>query len=370
VEFVAEREFTMNDKGGENCMIFNDAATGPRGIPNCVCVEKILESKPTEYRFNSSGYRDDQNFGAKAPGTYRITVIGTSVAGGFRVPEEQTFATLLPAELSRRTGRRVEVYNEGLPWRSPELIAAHFEQDVVWTRPDLVLWVLTPEDIKRSTWVGTQETPPAEATNAQERLWRDVRLAFNVPTLSATMTELFSHARTATLLKEWLYRSPSRYANSFLLGNEEKTGYLESDPPVELENNLRKFAGSAGEMAAEARAAGIPVAVTLVPDRTEVAMISQMGAWPAGFDPYELDKELRPIVTSHGWTYLDIFEDYQTIADPQLGYFAVDGHPNGEGHALIARFLAEKLLEGGAPALRAPAVGQPTATPTGPQGSN
>ena len=68
--------------------------------------EKIPEGKLTEYRFNSSGYRNNADFGPKSPGTYRIVMVGTSVAAGFRVPQGQTIGALLPAELSRRTGAR------------------------------------------------------------------------------------------------------------------------------------------------------------------------------------------------------------------------------------------------------------------------
>ena len=81
----------------------------------------------------------------------------------------------------------------------------------------------------------------------------------------------------------------------------------------------------------------------LVPDRTQAAMISMMDECPKGFDPYKLGNELRSIIVSHGGTYIDILPEFRTVPNPQLGYFALDGHPNAYGHAMIARFLSRKL---------------------------
>jgi hypothetical protein len=80
-------------------------------------------------------------------------------------------------------------------------------------------------------------------------------------------------------------------------------------------------------------------------------MIS-MGQWPKGEDPYKLDNELRAIITCHGGIYLDIAPDFRNIPDPEQGYLTVDGHPNTEGHAIIAGLLARELTSGAIPELR------------------
>jgi hypothetical protein len=88
-----------------------------------------------------------------------------------------------------------------------------------------------------------------------------------------------------------------------------------------------------------------------VPDRTQAALISMTGECPKGFDPYKVGKEVSSIIVSHGGTYLDILPEFRTIPNPQLGYFALDGHPNAFGHAMIARFLTNKLADAALPAL-------------------
>lgn len=338
LEFIARRMLIQNNKAPEDCMIFNDRATGPRGIPNCVCLEKLGESSGlVDYRFDSNGFRNDTNLRPKAPGVFRITMIGTSVAAGFRVSQEQTFATLLPAELSRRTGRTVELYNEGMPWRSPRMIARYFDRDVLGTQPDMILWIVVPMDINRSDWDIGDANPAKALLNDSSLRGYAKKIAFRL--------------MTPRLLEMLLYRSPSLYVRSSLLKHQEDTRYLKRIPSAELLRNLHEFDQGAAEIQREASKAGIPVVVALVPDRTQVSMIATGGEWPSDLDPYELSAELRPIVARHGWAYIDTPPYYRTVPNPQLGFFSVDGHPNAEGHSVIARILASALTSGIVPAL-------------------
>jgi hypothetical protein len=95
----------------------------------------------------------------------------------------------------------------------------------------------------------------------------------------------------------------------------------------------------------------------LLPNRAQAAMIS-MGEWPAGYDPYKLDAELRSIVTSHGGIYIDILPDFRAIPNPEQHYLPVDSHPDAGGHAIIAAMLAKELTGGAVPALKVPAQNQ------------
>jgi hypothetical protein len=340
VELGARRRFARLPTAGENCLVENDPSNGARGIPNCVVWEKIPEGKLTEYRFNSSGYRDDTNFGPKSPGTYRIVMVGTSVAAGFRVPQEQTIAALLPAELSRRTGHRVEVYNQGLPLRTTSSISRDLN-DAIATNPDMILWVVSPLDISYSSLVGRRDE--AKPRIAQPGAWYFIKAVFATESFKTSIATIFSHTRTATLLKNFLYESPSQYVQASLKGADYKKDFLQSESSAEWHRELKEFDNSAANIEGQARKAGIPLVAVLVPDRTQAAMISLMDECPKGFDPYKLGKELRSIIVSHGGSYIDILPEFRTVPNPQLGYYAIDGHPNAYGHAMIARFLTNKL---------------------------
>jgi hypothetical protein len=113
---------------------------------------------------------------------------------------------------------------------------------------------------------------------------------------------------------------------------------------------LRQFDSDTDELARQARSARVPLVVTLVPNRAQAAMIS-MGEWPAGFDPYKLNDDMRAIVTRHGGIYIDLLPEYRTVINPEQGYYPVDGHPNSDGHAMISRMLVKELSNGAIPEL-------------------
>ena len=146
-ETLARRSFGVSTTSLDSCLVLNDPATGVRGIPNSVCLEKIPETQLVEYKFDCAGYRNGKPCGPKPPGAYRIALIGSSIAMGNRVPIEQTFATLLPEELSRRVGRQVELYNYAMAFGFPRNTALRFN-DVLATHPDLILWVVSSIDVK------------------------------------------------------------------------------------------------------------------------------------------------------------------------------------------------------------------------------
>jgi hypothetical protein len=341
VELRARRRFGRIPTAGESCLAENDPSQGVRGIPNCVVWEKIPEGKLIEYRFNGSGYRNNADLGPKPPGTYRIVIVGTSIAAGFRVSEEQTMAALLPAELSRRSERKIEIYNEGLPLRAASSLARNFNE-VLAADPDMIFWVVSPLDISNPSLVehGEQVEPAPQAG-----VWSFVKGVFAKESFNASMATLFSHTRTAVWLKDLMYESPSLYVQSSLKGTDYDKDFLRSESTAEWDRERREFDSSAANVEGQARKAGIPLVVTLVPDRTQAAMISMMDQCPKGFDPYKLGDELRTIIVSHGGTYIDILPEFRTVPNPQLGYFAIDGHPNASGQAMIARFLASKLAD-------------------------
>jgi hypothetical protein len=342
--------FANSYGAGEDCLVLNDPSTGARGIPNSVCREKIPEGEATEYRFNGCGYRTDIECGSKRPGAYRIVMIGGSYAMGMRVPIEKTFATLLPAELSRRTGRSIELYNEGMPWKPPHVVALHFDQ-VLAARPDMIFWVFVPSD----TWNamlprGNPESPqvapsaPSKVKQVLEAAYRPLRV------------ELSSHS--GILFRHFLYESQSQTITSYLAERPDEPfmrkihgpEFLKVEPSAELQGHLAELDGDIAEIEGQARAAGVPLVAVLLPERAQAAMISK-GEWPAGFDPYKLDNELRSMIVRHGGTYVDILPDLRNIPNSEQGFFTVEGHPNAYGHAMISAKLGEELTNGEVPAL-------------------
>jgi len=354
VETLSRHYFSQSKTHVLSCLVLNDKSTGVRGIPNCDTWEKIREGDWVEYKFNCAGYRTNIPCGPKPPGTFRIVMIGSSIAMGERVQLDKTFATLLPQQLSTTDGRKVELYNESLEYALPKSTTLHFDE-VLAAKPDLVLWVLTLADVKDSGYVYAENIGLASSIPSGSRLdsiTHTIRSRWQNP-LSASGTAvrhfLYEQQSAAELISSYLSMPPG--ANFWEPGAAAFTTDLSPD----WEDWLRKFDGYAAQNIAKAKFAGVPLVAVLVPSSVHAAMIS-MGEWPAGFDPYRADLQLRSIINKHGGKYVDILPDYRGIANPERHYYPIDGHPNVAGHAIIARLLAKELKDGPIPELRSESV--------------
>ena len=366
-EWIARRIFTGSSDEMERCHTFRDPVSGIGRVSNCVYGEKAFEAPLTQYRMNSSGYRSDVEFGAKPPGTFRIVLVGSSVGLGASTRREDTFAATLPVDLSRRTGRAIELYNEAIPGIPglPQSVALRF-QEVLATKPDLVLWEVGRWDIKETL---TPLPAPVEPTQQGAPLgdsWLRVkddiadheadRIALDLLSLArdllVSIKSAFNDSRTAFMLQHFLYQSPSIYVRYSLSGPDEFAGYLKTVPSAGWQARLQAFDADVATVQAQAAAAGVPLAVVTIPSLPQADMIA-MGNWPTGYDPYKLDDEVRSIVVSHSATYIDIFPGFRTISNPGQYFLPVDGHPNAGGHAIISRLLADGLSTGAVTALKA-----------------
>jgi hypothetical protein len=281
-------------------------------------------------------------------------MLGTSTAMGLGITQEKTFAALLPIELSQLTGRKVELYNEGLTPNHPELIARWFNQ-ALEPKPDLILWVVTPYDVQVSEG-GPEVEPEANADAVAKTIFLLKNRPQGESMLDAMRSVWTAYSRTAVLLRHTLYKSQSQFLRSYLMG-DAVSGYLKTEPSELWQKRLKLFDGYAASIGAQAKAAGVPLVMVQLPSRAQVIMAAS-GDRPDGYDPYAMDRELKAIVTSHGGTYLDALPAYRAIYDVDQVFQQADEHPNSEGHGLIARELAGQLSDGAIPELKALAGSQ------------
>ncbi|MGA3159893.1 MAG: hypothetical protein ABSC77_01665 [Terracidiphilus sp.] len=335
-ELIARLMIPMPYSNLNECLDHNDFSTGVRAIPNSVCTGETHGSGVVEYRFNSCGHRAGTECGPKTLGTYRIVMVGTSAAMGSLVPREKTFATLLPAELSRLTGRKVELYNEAMVWETPHVVVLRIN-DVLAAKPDMILCVMTDYDIQYASSV----YPPADVPEAPD--------ASGTGGFLTTVINQIKHSRSGALLEVFFFKNQSSYVNRYLLGAVGPQ-FLRTKLSARLQHNLEDYDGYAADIERRAKAMGVQWAVVFVPSRARAAMIS-MGEWPAGYDPYKLSDELGTIVKRHGGTYIDILPGFRNIPSAGQYFFPIDNHPDARGHAIISGLIAKQLTNGAIPAL-------------------
>jgi hypothetical protein len=368
-ELLSRWLYPVSQVGFQNCFATNDPTGDAAVKPNSVCWEQSPESTlKVEYRFNRRGHRAGAELSPKPPGVYRIVLIGSSFSQGLFVPREKTFAALLPAELSLETGRKVEVYNEatggkfrGGPFPSQNS-ARHFDE-VLAAQPDLVLWVITPNDVMNAGAKENADSPnsgalqrdPQSASAKPRSWWNKFTASIATGTFGERLRSRWEETRTSMVLKHLLIASEGQdeYIQSYLREGDNANS-LKTVPDAKWQLQMQYFDAELAEIAGLAKNAGLPLVAVFVPNRAQAAMIAK-GDWQAGYDPFKLENDVRASIVSHGGHFIDILPDYRGVPSPERDYFPVDGHPNADGQAIISRFLAKELTSGAVPELKASA---------------
>lgn len=341
------------------CFVFKNTDEGVKGIPHSVCHDKRADEPQTVvYRLNECGDRSELPCGVKPPATYRIVLIGSSIAFGPGVSRENTYSATLPVDLSRLTGRNVDLYNEGsfgaLPLHN---IVSHFDE-VEAARPDMILWVVGIYDVEavklqeQADLIATQaaETAPPKPPSFGDRLAN----ALQPQTLKTEIRDALSKPRASVIFRAFMsqHESETGFVSSYLANGDREAGYLKAKPSEHWASNESVFDAYAAAVVQRARAAHIPLVVIFAPNAAQAEMIS-LNAWSPEYDPYRVDRELQSVVTANGGRFIDILPDFRGVQNPRQYFFPVDGHPNAEGHALFERILAGEISKSAIPPLTA-----------------
>ena len=328
---IADREVVRSKQVVGTCI--QQTGSGPRhGVPNSVCVEKNSSNKLVEYRFNSCGDRTPLDCGPKPAGVYRIVLIGSSIPMGWGVSEKDSLAERLVTDLSQSTHRRVEVYNSAMEGSggSPDALANRMSQ-IMALQPDLILWVMSSWDID------------PDKIRVQEKASQGGLTGWHAPTRILTKFKIVS------FLTELLYRSESVFMSAYLR-NIQEGAQLPAVSSNDEDARMRSFSVDAGTIVDRAKAAGVPVVATFLPNRGEAALIL-MSPRSAPTDPVRLGNELRNVIVSDGAIFVDAVPDLREAPDLDVLYDQLGFHLTTKGHAVLTQILARALTGGAIPAL-------------------
>lgn len=241
-------------------------------------------------RTNHHGLRNRPVELTKEPGTYRIAVLGSSYTMGFGVSDDETFVVETEGRLNAlgaETGkRRFELINFGIYGYSPIQNLYVFETKVLEFRPDAVLYVSKIHDNERPA------RHLAQRLNANDAIpW----------------PELAQMARDAGV-------EP---------GTDVEVGERRL---LRLKSKLAEFAYR--RIAERCRADGILPLWAFMP-RTQV--------------PDENDEALAAIARQAGFEVMTLAGVYEGQALKSIIVAEWDGHPNAQGHRLLAERLTKEL---------------------------
>jgi lysophospholipase L1-like esterase len=259
------------------------------------------------YETNSAGFRGPERALEKTPGTFRVILIGDSIAMGTGVLYEETYAARLETELAVRfPDRTVEVLDMGLAGLNAPWIVKRFEQRGLRYDPDLVIYGYTLNDIegkkyRRSADVGF--TGPLASWQSPVYVWRYLKPRLN------SLRELLGSPRGSYSfeLDENYFRNPEAW---------------------------REVLEALGRLAELARQREL-CAVMLV--HTKLYSLGWLHPFRRHYDLVAEAARERGFHVIHSWP------SFEGRASAELRINAIDSHPNAEGHALLFEALRDGL---------------------------
>ena len=272
-------------------------------------VERMLFGQ--RFVTNSHGMHSAEVTKEKSPGTFRIAVLGASMDMGWGVTYQETYSHQLQEWLNqhaRRQGlasdRRFEVLNFAVAAYSPLQRLETLRRKVLAFGPDLVIYSATMLDV-RLTEIHLCDVLRNKA---------DLTYGFVAKTLE----------RAGVSPGEREVDGEGRLVFKDQIKAKLNSHYWEL------------YDETLGAIAGECRAAGVPLAIVIVP------RVGKADAPPARAEPLA---RLKAIAGHYALTVHDLTDTFDRYDPARLEIAAWDDHPNGLGHHRLFLALARSLVK-------------------------
>jgi lysophospholipase L1-like esterase len=299
--------------------------------------ELVPGSPDGESRINADGMRDRDRELAKAPGVFRIACLGDSITYGFGVGR----AAAYPARLERRFARSprgadvaVEVLNFGVTGYNIEQTLQNLRVRALAYQPDVVItqYALNDPQEYSSEMENLESALTGAERNYRQRLLERGRrnlLASRLFALAAyTWQSTAPAGRTRAPARpdaQWLALQGGSYAEYFagLHADPEAWGRVE-----------RGF----GSLATTARQHGFEALVVVFP------ILEDLDRYPLR----SVHERVAAAARAVSLPVLDLLASYERSEREGERSLAVNSlHPNGLGHEIAARAIADELAARG-----------------------
>jgi lysophospholipase L1-like esterase len=266
---------------------------------------------PNKCENNSQGYRDSEHSYKNVDGSFRIVLIGDSVANGDGVKLDESFGKLLENQLNESSDYKnlevIVLVRSGYS-TSQELII--LENEAIKYNPDLIIWSYILNDPAHPVY--------HNANGAMGRYFFKPRLHV-INFIAKTLFAVNEKRKSANCEKEYHKLLHCVYWDQVEL-NITKIGQLSKS------NN-------------------IPVIFLLHPifEKDE------------DFNAYtltSLHKKLNDLASKSGLIILDLLDAFKPYDPNEVKQLSSTTwydpwHPNAKGHMIIAEYLYKKIIEGG-----------------------
>jgi len=313
---------------------------------------------------NAAGFRDAPHAEAKAPGAYRIAVLGDSFVFGSGVAQD----AILTRRLAAHLGPGFEVVNLGVPGYGTDQELLTLRR---WGRklaPDLVLVGFFWNDLMENVSDRIYGLPKPRFTLEGGRLVPHPPAGFSAPSTFARLdASLASRSHLWSLLRNGL-SSAGRIVGSSSEERPVSIDFSLKSPPASREAEFALAFALLGAVRDEAAALGAPLGVFSVPPRFLVegavgARLLKVYGLPE--DAFEEDgfRRVREACEARGIPFVDLLPGFRREAAEGARLFLPTGiHWSAAGHDAAARHLAPAVRTGLSPvSARSQAPGAPPA---------
>ncbi len=330
-----DRDFTPQMRCG-----MHDAELGWRLRPGArTRIGAFGDADAYEIAINEQGLRDEAHPYAKPPGVTRILLLGDSVAWGWGVPVDVSFAH----HLERLLGPDVEVVNGAVPGWSTDQEQWWLESEGHLYEPDLVLATFIVNDLPGNASVHMHGLDKPRWTRTRDREWvvegrpvPDVPARF-VPPPGDLWKKLMHHS--ALLRLAWTARRPDVPAMD-LDRKVREPGRPKATPDEITVHAFRRMKKTCDEI-------GAPLAAVYIPHLQDMGLLSPDHRPPpdsGGPILTDLSRFLDQVGRQTGFRSLSIDRDLLVaVQRGEMLMIRPDGHLSERGHEVVAEALAQRL---------------------------
>jgi hypothetical protein len=341
---------TTHLAGARPSWVQADPLLGWRNVPGAAYWERKENPHPIEGRINSYGWRDKEWSIKKAPGVYRIAILGDSLVEAIQVEQEKTFLSLAEQRLNRGRGRKVELMNFARASACPTEELLILKHDVRKFSPDMVVEFFFPgndiEDSCRETTV--YKTRPFYTISESGKLKLDTSFTRSSEyRLKDLIGWPRQHSALVCLITDRI--NAMRRSEAEQKASTPKEGYLTlctAKPDPKFVRNYRLCKALFRAMADECRARGARFMLVTLPNASYVPQVDHdYLAMDRTFDGNFFEDDLKEFAASLGIEYMGLQRVFRKTCE-ERGHplaWAGWGHWNYEGHELAGRALAAKL---------------------------
>jgi hypothetical protein len=313
---------------------------------------------------NAAGFRDAPHAEAKAPGAYRIAVLGDSFVFGSGVAQD----AILTRRLAAHLGPGFEIVNLGVPGYGTDQELLTLRRWGKKLSPDLVLVGFFWNDLMENVSDRIYGLPKPRFTVEGGRLVPHPPAGFSAPSTFARLdASLASRSHLWSLLRNGL-SSAGRIVGDAPEERPVSIDFSLKSPPASREAEFALAFALLGAVRDEAASLGAPLGVFSVPPRFLVE--SAVGArllkvYGLPEDAFEEDgfRRVREACEARGIPFVDLLPGFRREAAEGARLFLPAGiHWNAAGYDAAARHLAPAVRAGLWPvSARSPAPGGPPA---------